>query len=815
MSDNGSGFESMSSRVREAYEFGPFRLDATERVLARDGENVRLTPKEFETLLALVRNSGHLMTKGELLKEVWPDTFVEEATLAQNIFTLRKALGRGAQGDDAPQYIETVPRRGYRFVAGVRELKQEAADANGVEENGHRTIAAATEVETESQHATSQEAVAHAGRNGHKGHKGHDGHDAARSEVGDGASPSSAIDAAGVMKEPLTGTQEFDAEERGHPVRAAVLISLAVVLVFAGVVFLVFKFVVRPQTAQQPPRQSAFQSMEVTRLPVTGDVREAVISPDGKYVAYVADDRDRQGIFVRQVAANSGVQQLVAPAAATGYVGLVFSPDTAHLYYVAFRGDGSEPTLYQVPVLGGAPRKVLEGLRSPITFAPDGRRIAFLRGADTDERGADERRTLFVADADGANARGLVTHALPEIFGAPAWSPDGKSIACVLGSLNTYNFSDALLGVVSVNVEDGTETRLTPERWVGVSQLSWLPGGGGLLVSAAERELSPSQIWRLSLADGEVRRVTNDLNIYLGASVTADASALVTVQTDRAPNIWVAPQGDAARAEQITSGAGKLDGIYGVSWAPDGRVVYASVASGNWDIWVMDADGGNRRQLTVDARSNYGPSVSADGRHVVFVSNRAGGPFNVWRMEIDGSNPKQLTFGKGENFAHFTPDGQWVVYATVSFADKNLVWKVPFDGGQPVALTDKSSSWPFVSPDGKWVVCTYSDAPNTPRKLAVVPIEGGPPAKLFDVEPSFRANTVWLPDNRGIAFLDNRTGTTNVWLQPTNGGKPTQLTDFKANGVVSYDWSRDNRLAATRSVESTGIVLIRNFSEQQ
>ena len=180
-------------------------------------------------------------------------------------------------------------------------------------------------------------------------------------------------------------------------------------------------------------------------------------------------------------------------------------------------------------------------------------------------------------------------------------------------------------------------------------------------------------------------------------------------------------------------------------------------------------------------------------------------------MGIDGSNPRQLTFGKGENFPHVTPDGRWVVYATVSFAERNLVWKVPFEGGEPVALTDKTSSWPFVSPDGRWVACTYSEAPNTPLKLAVVPFEGGPPARLFDLESSFGANTVWLPDNRGIAYLDNRTGTMNVWLQPTGGGQPVQLTDFKGNGVVSHDWSRDGRLALARSALNTSVVLIRDF----
>jgi Tol biopolymer transport system component len=92
-----------------------------------------------------------------------------------------------------------------------------------------------------------------------------------------------------------------------------------------------------------------------------------------------------------------------------------------------------------------------------------------------------------------------------------------------------------------------------------------------------------------------------------------------------------------------------------------------------------------------------------------------------------------------------------------------------------------------------------------------VPIEGGEPVRLYDIAPTFRANTVWLPDNRGIAFLDTRTGTANVWMQPLGGGKPVQLTDFANDHVAAFDWSRDNRLVATRSVETTGVVLIKDF----
>src|ERR1043165_6472802 len=102
----------MASSFRHLYEFGPYHLDATERLLWRGTEAVHLTPKELDTLTALVRGAGRLMSKEELLKEIWPDTFVGEATLAQKVFTLRKALGEPSGGG---AFVETVPRRGYRL----------------------------------------------------------------------------------------------------------------------------------------------------------------------------------------------------------------------------------------------------------------------------------------------------------------------------------------------------------------------------------------------------------------------------------------------------------------------------------------------------------------------------------------------------------------------------------------------------------------------------------------------------------------------------------------------------------------------------
>ena len=122
----------MTSQSKHLYEFGSFRVDADQRLLMRDEKVIPVTPKVFDTLLALVERAGRVVEKSELMNMLWPDTFVEESNLTFNISTLRKTLGKNSENG---QYIETIPRRGYRFVAGVREVKTEPASLAVKEEN--------------------------------------------------------------------------------------------------------------------------------------------------------------------------------------------------------------------------------------------------------------------------------------------------------------------------------------------------------------------------------------------------------------------------------------------------------------------------------------------------------------------------------------------------------------------------------------------------------------------------------------------------------------------------------------------------------
>src|SRR5919202_4737486 len=125
----------MSATPPRFYDFGPFRLDTSERRLLRGTRPVQLTIKAFETLVALVESSGRVLTKDELIGRVWPDAVVEEGSLNVNVHTLRKALGETQGGS---KYIETVPRRGLRFVAQVRAVDEDGRDGGRTDSGNHR-----------------------------------------------------------------------------------------------------------------------------------------------------------------------------------------------------------------------------------------------------------------------------------------------------------------------------------------------------------------------------------------------------------------------------------------------------------------------------------------------------------------------------------------------------------------------------------------------------------------------------------------------------------------------------------------------------
>jgi Tol biopolymer transport system component len=147
------------------------------------------------------------------------------------------------------------------------------------------------------------------------------------------------------------------------------------------------------------------------------------------------------------------------------------------------------------------------------------------------------------------------------------------------------------------------------------------------------------------------------------------------------------------------------------------------------------------------------------------------------------------------------------------------LWKVSIDGGQPVQITDKFTSSSGISPNGKLIACFYRDdeRPGSPWRIMIMPFDGGQPLKTFDTPSgvdtyALDAAIAWMPDGRGIAYIDSSGGTPNLWSQALDGGQPKKLTDFKDNGVWRYAWSRDGKqFALTRGTYTSDVVLIRDF----
>jgi serine/threonine protein kinase/Tol biopolymer transport system component len=552
------------------------------------------------------------------------------------------------------------------------------------------------------------------------------------------------------------------------------------------------------------PTVAAFQSIRLTRLTNTGKSRMAAISPDGKYVVHVIEDAGKQSLWVRQVTTANNVQ--IVPPADTLYFGMTFSADGNYVYYVTVNTKGSEAFLYQVPVLGGTQRKLVEDIDAPVALSPDGNQMAFVRFSPP--TGTDD---LLVAKAYGSDEHVVGSRKLPARYASSwffhsaglGWSPDGKNIA----TLTTDGSVGAEGSLVAVPVAGGAEKTISSTRWSSSGRTAWLADGSGLVIDASDQasSLSP-QLWYVAYPSGETRRITNDLNRYFGVSLTADSSALVTVQGEVASSIWAAPRGQASRARQITSGSGTGAGLNGIASMPNGGVIYTSNASGRSDLWSVGADGSSPVQLTLNGGNNGGPSIAPDGQTVVFSSDRDGHR-NIWKMNIDGSNPRQLTHGDSDTFPHITPDGKWLIYSS-SNSGKLRLWKQRLDGGAPEPVIERAAAGAVVSPDGRSLALYTFDEAAGQWEIAVMPTEGGELTKLSYLVDSAIA---WAPDSKAVMYVDNRNGVSNLWSQTLDGRPPKQMTNFTDGSIFNFAWSRDGSLLfLARGAVNSDVVLISN-----
>ena len=688
--------------TNDIYDFSGFRLDARKRRLWRGDEVVALTPKEFEVLFFLVKRAGQVVEKEELLNAIWTDVYVEETTLARNVSWLRQKLGAASDG---AKLIETVPKRGYRFVPEV--TRSENAPVVRAEEKIIQRI-----VIEETITLDEAEAIA--------------------------ASKNLNLAESNLPTPKLLNPQPKINNRKSFWLPLAFAFVALAAIGFAVYQYFSYKSVPKVIVATRPAPFSGLPGRE--NFPA--------FSPDGKLLTYVWNGGvgENYDVYVKQIGAGEPVRLTDTKE---DEVHPVFSPDGLQVAFVRTFSNKSE--VFLVPTLGGAERKICDLSRtySRLSFSPDGQTLAV-----TDADSEDQREGIFLIDVQtGAKQRKTSPPDSASDIAA-RFSPDGKTLAFVR---NFGGASDELF-VVSVSKNDNaSETQLTFDK-TGIIGLTW-NADGTKIVYASKTTAITSNLHQISIRGGASELiVTNGKNVT-NPIVSADGKMLAFVEGSFKTNILQIERETSVMRRLIES-SGDDDSP---NLSPDARqIAFVSNRTGNGEIWIADASGKNQRQLTnlldsnekrdqspTDAPNSAGsPRFSPDGRFVAYDA-QINGNGDIFVVSANGGAARRLTSDSTQEvLPAWSSDGRWIYFASNRGGDFNL-WKIPASGGDAVQVTKQGGFESFVAPDGKTVFYTKA---RGAAGLWQVSIDNGEEQPAADL-PEAGYWRYWTVTPTGIYFL--------------------------------------------------------------
>ena len=534
------------------------------------------------------------------------------------------------------------------------------------------------------------------------------------------------------------------------------------------------------------------------------------LSPDGKSVAFTADVSGRRQVWVRLLAAGAPLQVTRDDA---DHQSPRWSADSSSLIYFSPSGEtNGQGQVWEIPALGGTPRPIVSSLIAG-DFSHSGKQIAFLRA----HAGQIE---LMVADGDGSNARVVSTLAGDFTYSNLRWSPDDRMLGYQSGRTFDYD-------IFWVPVSGGTPHRITrdgnPEAGFG-----WLPDSSGIIFSSSRGEtllyMRTMNLWVARLKDDNPQQLTFGETSYLSPDVDHEGNVVATrerVQFDiwRFP-VTYDPQENVRRGVQVTRQTGN---VQTPSVAPDGReIVYLSDSGGHGDLWILNRETGQTRQLTFEQDPQVAlgvPVWSPDGHHIAYV-NRGTTGWNVdqWVINPDGTSGHRVSAGGG--WACWSSDGEWL-YVAPPTANGFRIEKVRPDGSNPT-LVQPAGLGEAAGPDG-----TLYFFLNLVGVNGIADIEihfakpDNAPSKVLTRLPGSRVSPlmqpVLSPDGHFLLVLLKDGPTTNMWTVDIHDGSLKAVTDFgrKATFIARrVSWSPDGKSAyAAVGNGEADIVLLTNLTQ--
>lgn len=561
----------------------------------------------------------------------------------------------------------------------------------------------------------------------------------------------------------------------------------------------------------EPMAHGAFIRPQISRINTDGKVNNPAISPDGKYIAYVSGEIGNRSLVVRQISTDSIVT--IVPQTNLNLHSVSFAPDGEHVYFCQTRSDFAVNTLYQVPTLGGTPRKLIEDVDSTVTFSPDGRQFAFMRHVSSTNEDL-----YFIANSATLESEKIISSkdtGYDFLSARPSWSPDGRRILVGAGKREGGFVSRMAVGEIDV-VEKSFRV-LNADRFFTVGGFKWLPDGSGFLVTARESQNGPAQIWKNTYPLNEFRQVTNDFNDYVEVGLADDGRTIVSLKVDTIGSIWrVSPNGQDRH--QITTENRNTEGASGLAEGPDGRIVFTRNEGNETDLWVADREG-RSPQVVIDVKGwAVAPVFTPDKRSVIFNLQRDK-TSRIWKIDADGKNAVQLS-DDDPNVVDFnpqvTPDGRWIIFQRASIEDhRGVLMRMPVTGG-PAEVFFGEDDWsifmPRLSPDGKRIAYMTYNLHTWEKKLKIAAIENDRFARVErDLDNNLVNQYQWSPDSRSVTAVTSRGGIQNLWRLPIDGSQPTQMTSFQAGRVLNFAWSADKAsLLISRGNTNNDLILIRD-----
>jgi TolB protein len=495
-------------------------------------------------------------------------------------------------------------------------------------------------------------------------------------------------------------------------------------------------------------------------------------------------------VWLRQL--ETGTNTPFLPASEEYYYLFEFSPDGQSIYFTRAKRDlDSRIVVFRISIFGGIPQQVASDTEGWISVSPDGKKVSFVRCPRT----ADDHCSLWTANADGSgDERKLLTRTNPIRIGDNQFSPDGRRIAFAAGQSRTGSND---FGLYEVDVETGVEREITSERFFNVKALDWLPSGNELLFTASQIQNKDFRIWHLD-AGGQATPLSKDSEAYSIVSLDDEGKQMVSTQIEQNFRIFRFDLNDPTRRTELADGSRAFI-------APDSRVYFSSMFSGNDEIWAINLDGTEQRQLTNDPGGDGSPMSSADGKIVFFVSNRTGDA-QIWRMNTDGSNQVQITKSGGGAPMFPTPDGKLLYYK--SSIQGNL-WSVSLETGEQRQVLDGSKRVFAFSPDGSQLAFEDREGDRTVISVLSMPDAQKTATLELSKDQPRLTEIAFHPDGKTIIYLlsDATWEHTGVYRHPIGGTSqklgelgPESVSevsglsvspDGKTGTVVLGDWLHD------------------------